>query len=215
MLAASVSAQDFVWLTGSLCQINRLPFDPQLLLQRYPPPHSVRQFLEAARSFGFRTGEGGLAKPAFPCVAFLKGEAPKPAILIKTDGDRLLYFAAGSQTPEVAPVDKLAEHFEPTLILMRHESAANVDAADGVAAPQKFGFRWFATELLRHKRIWRDVLAASLFIQLIGLTTPLFTQVIIDKVVVHQTQSTLIAIAVGLVMFMLFSAGMSWLRQAN
>jgi len=113
----------------------------------------------------------------------------------------------------VAPTDKLAEHFEPVLILVRHESAAAPEAADGGAAPEKFGFRWFARELLRHKRIWRDVLAASLFIQLIGLTTPLFTQVIIDKVVVHQTSSTLIAIAVGLVMFMLFSAGMSWLRQ--
>jgi len=77
----------------------------------------------------------------------------------------------------------------------------------------RFGFRWFAQELLRHKRIWRDVLLASLFIQLIGLTTPLFTQVIIDKVVVHQTQSTLIVIAIALAMFMLFNAGMSWLRQ--
>jgi len=66
---------------------------------------------------------------------------------------------------------------------------------------------------MKHKRIWRDVLIASLAIQLVGLVTPLFTQVIIDKVVVHQTQSTLIAIAVGLVMFMLFSSAMTWLRQ--
>ena len=52
-------------------------------------------------------------------------------------------------------------------------------------------------------------------LQLVALAVPLCTQVIIDKVVVHQTDSTLIAIAVGLVMFMLFSAGMSWLRQAD
>lgn len=50
---------------------------------------------------------------------------------------------------------------------------------------------------MKHKRIWRDVLLASLAIQLVGLITPLFTQVIIDKVIVHQTQSTLIAVAVG------------------
>jgi subfamily B ATP-binding cassette protein HlyB/CyaB len=208
---AAVSAGDFVWLLGSLCQLNRLPFDPQLLLQRFPAPHTVRNLLEAAQSFGFKTGEGGIAKPAFPCVGFLKAETPKPAILVKADGDRLLYFVAGSQSPETAPADKLAEHFEPALIFLRHENAA-AESTDGGEGPQKFGFRWFANELLRHKRIWRDVLAASLFIQLIGLTTPLFTQVIIDKVVVHQTGSTLIAIAVGLVMFMLFSAGMSWTR---
>ncbi|MDP3715956.1 MAG: ABC transporter transmembrane domain-containing protein, partial [Burkholderiales bacterium] len=49
--------------------------------------------------------------------------------------------------------------------------------------------------------------------QLAGLATPLFTQVVIDKVVVHQTQSTLIAIAAGLALFLLFSAFFTWLRQ--
>ena len=57
------------------------------------------------------------------------------------------------------------------------------------------------------------MLLASLAIQLVGLATPLFTQVIIDKVVVHQTHSTLIVLGVALVMFMLFTSGMSWLRQ--
>ena len=62
----------------------------------------------------------------------------------------------------------------------------------------RFGFRWFIPALARHRGIWRDVLLASLAIQLIGLATPLLTQVVIDKVVVHQTASTLLAVAVGL-----------------
>jgi subfamily B ATP-binding cassette protein HlyB/CyaB len=57
------------------------------------------------------------------------------------------------------------------------------------------------------------VLIASLAIQLVGLARPLFTQVIIDKVIVHQTHSTLIVLGVALVMFMLFTSGMTWLRQ--
>jgi subfamily B ATP-binding cassette protein HlyB/CyaB len=230
MHATGVSGQDFIWLIGSLCQINRIPFDPQLILQRFPAPHTLRQFIETAQSLGFKTGEtaikrGSVAGFRFPCVGFLKpkdagesgestGSGPRPAILVKADGERLLYFAAGANTPEVLPVARIAEIFEPNAIFIRHEPANDPEkSGDGAPAPAAFGFRWFAAELLRHKRIWRDVLAASLFIQLIGLTTPLFTQVIIDKVVVHQTESTLIAIAVGLVMFMLFSAGMSWLRQ--
>src|SRR5438445_77642 len=78
---------------------------------------------------------------------------------------------------------------------------------------RKFGFRWFVPELAKHKPIWRDVLLASLAIQLIGLATPLFTQVIIDKVVVHHTQSTLIAVAVALAMFLVFNAAMTGMRQ--
>jgi subfamily B ATP-binding cassette protein HlyB/CyaB len=132
---------------------------------------------------------------------------------VKRDAERLLYFVAGTQAPQTAPVKALKEQFDPDVLLVRHETAKEPANEDGAPAASKFGFRWFWTELIRHKRIWRDVLLASFFIQLIGLTTPIGTQVIIDKVVVHQTESTLIAIAVGLGMFLFFSAGMSWLRQ--
>ena len=200
MAERALSRGDFVWLIGSLCQVNRLPFDATLLLQRFPAPHSTRQLLEALQSLGFRTGEGALGHAAFPCVAFLKDE--RPAIVVKGDGAQFLYVQPASQTPARAAIDQ----FEPHVLLLRHEMAEEAAAA-------RFGFRWFWSELLKHKGVWRDVLLASLFIQLIGLTTPLFTQVIIDKVVVHQTGSTLIAIALGLAMFLVFNAGMSWLRQ--
>jgi subfamily B ATP-binding cassette protein HlyB/CyaB len=212
-LAAEVAEADFAWLVGSLCQINRIPFDPALLLQRFPAPHSIHKFIDAVQSLGFRTGEGELAKAAFPCVGFVAGDAPRPAILVKRDSDRLLYFVAGSQAPQTAPVALLEKQFAQAVILVRREDAAESIGGDGAPIATKFGFRWFWAEFLKHKRIWRDVLFASLFIQLIGLATPLGTQVVIDKVVVHQTDSTLIAIAVGLAMFMLFSAAMSWLRQ--
>ncbi|MEX2241777.1 MAG: peptidase domain-containing ABC transporter, partial [Burkholderiales bacterium] len=212
-LAADVAEADFAWTIGSLCQINRIAFDPALLLQKFPAPHSVGQLIEALRAFGFRTGEGKLAKSVYPCLGFLSGEAPKPALLVKRDAEQLLYFVAGSQSAQTAPVSALKEQFEADVLLVRHESAKDLVAEDGAPAASKFGFRWFWAELLKHKRIWRDVLLASFFIQLIGLTTPIGTQVVIDKVVVHQTESTLIAIAVGLGMFLLFGAGMSWLRQ--
>src|SRR5439155_17550559 len=82
-----------------------------------------------------------------------------------------------------------------------------------VGAPTSFGLRWFIPELLKHKRIWRDVLLASLFIQLIAMAIPLCSQIIIDKVIVHQTSSTLVVIAVALSIFLVFSAGLSWIRQ--
>jgi subfamily B ATP-binding cassette protein HlyB/CyaB len=98
------------------------------------------------------------------------------------------------------------------VLLLRHEASDSGTEPDAGRA-SRFGFRWFANELLRHKAVWRDVLLASLFIQLIALAAPLGTQVIIDKVVVHQTTSTLAVIAVALALFVLFNAGMTWLRQ--
>ena len=125
-LGAAVAEADFAWLVGSICQINRMPFDPALLLQRFPAPHSIKQFVEAAHSLGFRTGEGELSKAAFPCVGFLAGEAPRPAILVKRDAERLLYFVAGSQTPQTAPIASLKEQFEPGVILVQREAAAEL-----------------------------------------------------------------------------------------
>ncbi|MGQ0546513.1 MAG: peptidase domain-containing ABC transporter [Betaproteobacteria bacterium] len=216
-MQSALTREDFVWLAGSLCQLNRVPFDPNLLLQRFPAPHSVGQFIEAARALGLRTGEsrlknGDLKALRQPCIGFLKAAASKPAILVKSDGSRLLYFEAGEKAPRTAPLAEAETLFEPEVILVRHE-ASEARRADGAPAPARFGFRWFWAELLRHKAVWRDVLAASLFIQLIGLATPLGTQVVIDKVVVHQTTSTLVVIAVALAMFLLFNAAMSWLRQ--
>src|SRR6478735_4602943 len=92
--------EEFVWLTGSLCQINRLPFDPALLLQRFPAPHSVRQFLEALQSLGFVVGEASLADAALPCIGFAKGDPPRPAIFVRSGAPGLLYFEPRSQTPQ-------------------------------------------------------------------------------------------------------------------
>ena len=251
--AARLEGEDLLWLLGSLCQIGRVPFDPALVAQEFPPPHSTVTLHEAARALGFRTGERSVTAAVlpgltFPCIAFLRAapaaapvpatptqlhvvrenevdeeDAPpaepplRPALLIRADDRQLLFFRAGSQQPETLPLAEFELYFEPTLILVAKDASLS-PAGRGIegereTTPAKFGFRWFLPELLRHKRIWRDVLLASLSIQLVGLATPVFTQVIIDKVVVHQTQSTLVVIGVALILFMLFTSAMSWLRQ--
>ena len=143
--------------------------------------------------------------------------AATPIIILKSGGRTLLYFQAGSQTPKTINSDEATSHFQPELILIGRESAATAgeeERVPGFTTKKKpFGFAWFIPELLKHKKIWRDVLLASLAIQLVGLATPLFTQVIIDKVIVHQSRSTLIVLGVALVMFMVFNMTMTWLRQ--
>ena len=228
------AAADLLWILGSLCQIHRIPFDAALVAWQYPPPHSTATFIDAASAFGFKVGAcdasmHGVATLTFPLVAWLlepaadggadadsatAAQCRRLTLMVRGDDQRLLYFAAGSDTPETLPVTEFAQRFEPLVWLVTREHAHGVmDDESDVREPGNFGFRWFIPELVKHKTVWRDVLAASLVLQLVGLTTPLFTQVIIDKVVVHQTESTLIAIAGALVMFLLFNAFLTWLRQ--
>ena len=238
-----LAGPELLWLLGSLCQLHRVPFDPLLVERQFPPPCSLTSIHNALHAFGFKTGErplpttaGDLQKLPLPVAGFLpltaatepdpkQLETPEsitepnltPILIIKVDEDRLLFFRPGSQEPETITLADAQVQLSPQLLLVsRSEQAAgsaNVDGIDGQPVAPKFGFRWFIPELLKHKQIWRDVLIASLIIQLIGLATPLFTQVVIDKVVVHQTQSTLIVIGVGMLMFMVFSSVMTWLRQ--
>ena len=138
--------------------------------------------------------------------------------IVRADGDRVLYFRPGSTVGEMVPRETFERSlrgalWSATRIVERRGRDRSARPARYPRGPIAFGFGWFRTEILRHRSVWRDVLVASLVIQVLGLATPLFTQAIIDKVVVHRTTSTLIVIAVALVMFMLFSSAMTWLRQ--
>jgi len=143
-------------------------------------------------------------------------QAPRkchPAIVVQVTAENVTLFEVGTNTPKVMTHEELATRFAGAAFQLALETKGIKDP-DGALNKQKaFGFSWFIPELMKHKRIWRDVLIASLVIQLLALATPLFTQVIIDKVVVHRTQSTLIVIGIGLGVFMVFSALLSWVRQ--
>jgi subfamily B ATP-binding cassette protein HlyB/CyaB len=119
----------------------------------------------------------------------------------------------GCQEPVAVPPEDFNRRFCGTVLLFLPKTPGLKGEEAKVAEEQAFGFRWFAPELLRHCAIWRDVLLASLAIQLMALATPIFTQVVIDKVIVHHTTSTLVVIGVALAMFIAFTAALSWVRQ--
>ena len=209
-----VSSGGFVWALASLCRLQRVAFDPQLVLRQFPPPYDLPALARAAQACGLKAGLAtppakALSSLPFPCVAFLRGTM-QPAILMRA-GSAIACLLQGEEPPQKIALAQFAERFEPTLLLAAPIAAAPEDP-QGAAKPA-FGFRWFVPALLCHRGIWRDVLLASAALQIVGLATPLFTQVVIDKVVVHQTQSTLAAIAAGLGIFLVFNAAMSWMRQ--
>jgi subfamily B ATP-binding cassette protein HlyB/CyaB len=234
-----LSVRDFMWAVGSLCNLQRRMFDAALVQREFSPPHSAVTLVDALRSLGLtarvvQLDARAVAQRRLPYLIFLQPlsnaskastdtdgaravDASLPAIfsvalLVKSEGERLLLFPAGSNDPRVV----VASEFKSLYAGWALEVVATpVDLTDGEGsdAARRFGFRWFLSELARHRRVWRDVLLASLFIQLIALVTPLCSQVIIDKVIVHQTTSTLLVIASALGIFVLFGGALGWIRQ--
>ncbi len=228
----------FLWGLGAICQLNRIAFAPKLLLQQFAPPYSLVSLQQAAQSLKLKSGVRSVAASELhtfpqPFLAILKPgaggastealnsteaapSAPLPnrlAVVLKCDAERILYAAEGGSAPVTTALKDFDREYASMVVLCAPEAPALAEADEALIRPREFGFKWFVPELLKHRRIWRDVLAASLAIQLMALATPLFTQVVIDKVVVHQTMNTLIVIGIALAVVMIFSAAMSWVRQ--
>lgn len=78
---------------------------------------------------------------------------------------------------------------------------------------QVFNLRWFLPVLMKYRHIFRDVIVASFFLQLFALVTPLFFQVVMDKVLVHRGYTTLNVLAFGLFVIVSFEVVVGGLRN--
>jgi len=240
-VAYEIPLHDVAWTLGSVSALHHRAFDAELLLRELPtPPLTTNSLIAAARSLGFRvkrheTRRGDLRALTMPCVALLRektsssdpSSAPassepastasdtlaRPALVVQVNDTQVMLFRAGTNQVLTLSLEEFDDEFTGTVFQFAPIADPLKDPDGARETHRVFGFRWFVPELLKHKRVWRDVLIASLFIQLLALGTPIFTQVVIDKVVVHHTQSTLGVIAIGMALFAVFSALLSWVRQ--
>ncbi len=102
--------------------------------------------------------------------------------------------------------EEFRSEMEPELLLVgRKLAGAGYD-------PRTFGFRWFLPSLWRYRKPLAHVLLASLFVQVFALVTPLFFQVVVDKVLSHKGYSTLLVLTVGIVVVGLFDVLLQYQR---
>ncbi|MEJ7745650.1 MAG: type I secretion system permease/ATPase, partial [Luteimonas sp.] len=77
----------------------------------------------------------------------------------------------------------------------------------------KFDFRWFVPAVVKYRKLLLEVFIVSFFIQMFALVTPLFYQVVMDKVLVHHSITTLEVITIGLISIAVFDVVLSGLRS--
>lgn len=228
MLNQKVDTAAFFWALQGICALHRKPFSMELATQQLAAPHTVQSLIRAVAAYGFdaqlrQCATAKLHKESFPLVAWLLPQSPAPgimpdlipALILQADTSNILILEPGDSSPNTVALTAFSRRYHGHLTRITPQADPGNDADSDAEARQTrtFGFSWFIPELLKHNKLWQEILLASLVIQLIALATPLFTQTIIDKVVVHRTQSTLTVIAIGMAVFMLFSAVLSWLRQ--
>ena len=225
------AADTYAWALRTLCRLHRVPCADHLILQQVAPPYGLPAIEQAATALGFKyaahtIAASELAAQPMPCLALLAppldtpdsmataGTAPHElAVVLRCDGGRVVLLERSQTAPVTVSLAAFAARHAGVVILLARNEQSDPGPADGAPAGAAFSFRWFVPELLKHKTIWRDVLLASLAIQAMALATPVFTQIVIDKVIVHRSLNTLVVIGIALLVFMAFSAALSWVRQ--
>jgi len=141
-------------------------------------------------------------------------DAPLPAIGEGKDGqffvigavrDGQVLIQSPGAPPESIPVDEFGDIWTGRAVLM-------TTRAGGGRPMRKFDVTWFIPALVRYRGLLGDVLAASFILQLFALATPLFFQVVIDKVLVHQSLTTLNVLIIGLITVILFETFLGGVR---
>ncbi len=218
--------REALWLLSTFCVLHQRSFDAAAAARRWGPDPTVADLIALGREIGLdvemRTEGMALPKAPLPIAIQIRTETDSIGescgrvgwcIVLQVDDSTAWVAYPSESNPRAVPLPELSGRMTGRILRCTSQIAAASDPDAAAQIRRRFGFSWFVPELLRHKPIWREVLLASLVLQLLSLAFPLFTQAIIDKVVVHRTESTLIALAVGMAVFIVFTSALTWVRQ--
>ena len=166
------------------------------------------EILRCARDLGlkartYRTRWTRLAKTPLPGIAMLRDGSFM--VIAKASDEKVLVQSPQTRRPVLMTRDELRAIWDGGLILMARRAGLS-------DLTRRFDITWFLGAIRKYQRLLGEVLVASFFLQLFALVSPLFFQVVIDKVLVHRSLSTLDVLVIGLVAISLFETVLGILR---
>lgn len=132
-----------------------------------------------------------IEKTTVPVIAKLKDNSY--LLLVNRQGEKWIILDPVKGKPETIDETSLFEKLSGKIIVIGKKKSASED--DGT---RKFGFSWFIPTILKFKKQFICVLIAVFVIQILGILTPLMTQVVVDKILSHHAMNTLYTIAIGI-----------------
>ncbi len=199
-----------------LARLHHVQADAEQLRHQLGKPASEAvapdDLLLAAKGLGLKAKRvkasvDRLPQTPLPALALLSDGSV--AVLAQCDGQRVLLqeFTGSEQSrPKIEPVEVFARAWTGELILVTSRASVAGDLA-------RFDFSWFIPAIIKYRRLLGEVFVVSLFLQLFALVSPLFFQVVMDKVLVHRGVSTLDVLVIGLVVVVVFESTLTVLRS--
>ena len=192
-----------------LLQVLGLPADAAEILHAAGAKRlNEADILRAARRFPVKTRAvastgARMARAPLPALAALKDGGW--LVVGKVADDKVLIQDPREATPRMLTLAQFDAVWNGRLILMARRAGLNDPHT-------RFGIPWFVDAVKKYRAPLTEVLIGSFFLQVFGLLTPLFFQVVIDKVLVHRGLSTLEVLAAGLLALSVFEVVLGGLR---
>lgn len=125
-----------------------------------------------------------------PAIIYLKEKSYVILTRILEDKEEVRYLETEDMQEKSININEFKEQWDNQILLFTYREKTKED--------KKFGLKWFVNIIFNYKKPLNEVLFSSLVLQILGLVSPAIMQVIIDKVLVHSTKSTLWIIALCL-----------------
>ena len=206
------SQEQFLQALLIASQILQTPIEESVLrdkLAGVEPDKWMLELLRALKEFEFKAkwqhyapAEKNIAELPYPSIAKWNGNL---VVLMKHNDKQVLVFSLEQRRPVVVPLEEFQLQWDGEVFLMSPKFKLNI-------LPKRFNLQWFLPVFWKFKRFFYEVLVASCLLQIFTLITPLFTQVIIDKVLVHKGLSTLDVLMIGLIILAVFQMVLGYLR---
>jgi len=166
------------------------------------------EILRCAKDLGLkarscRTNWSRLAKTPLPAIAALRDGGFM--VIAKAGEDKVLVQSPHTARPVLMTQAELLALWDGELILMTRRAGLS-------ETTRRFDITWFMGAIHKYRHLLGEVLVASFFLQMFALVSPLFFQVVIDKVLVHRSLSTLDVLIIGLLAIWVFETVLGILR---
>ena len=191
-----------------LLRFHGVGADPMHVRHRFGNNIGVTEMILCAKEFGLKARSyqskwQRLASTPFPGIAILRNGSY--LLIGKASQDQVLVQDPLSPRPFLMSRVEFEAVWDGRLVLFTRRGSL-------VDLSRRFDLSWFVGAIHKYRYLLGEVLAASFFLQLFALVSPLLFQVVIDKVLVSHTLSTLDMLVMALIAISLFETILGILR---
>lgn len=166
--------------------------------------------LRAARELGLKSrfillNQQRFAKIPLPAVAILKNG--NYVVVVRMENKQVVIIDPYRENPFILPIESFFKAWNGEVVLFTSRYSSNKTTEN------KFSLSWFVPAIWRYKTFLGQVLFLSFILQVFGLVSPMFTQIIVDKVLIHRSLDTLDILVIGMAFVSIFQTWITGLRS--